>query len=179
MNNPLKLFITGDPGCGKTTLVRKVVERLGPSVAMSGFYTEEVRVEGKRRGFRGVTLDGRTFVLADRELETAHHVGPYGVALDELESIGVDALRPGPETRLIVLDEVGKMESFSEVFRRQVEALIAGDTPLLATVASHGVGFVKQVRQDRRITLLRMRRTAREGLVGEIVRRLKSAGIGS
>jgi nucleoside-triphosphatase THEP1 len=71
------------------------------------------------------------------------------------------------------------MESFSEVFRRQVEALIAGDTPLLATVASHGVGFVKQVRQDRRITLLRMRRTAREGLVGEIVRRLKSAGIGS
>ena len=62
MNNPLKLFITGDPGCGKTTLVRKVVERLGPSVPMSGFYTEEVRVEGQRRGFRGVDTGDRVVI---------------------------------------------------------------------------------------------------------------------
>jgi nucleoside-triphosphatase len=178
MGKPLKLFITGDPGCGKTTLIRKVVERLGPSVSLKGFYTEELRVEGQRRGFRGVTLDDRTFVLADRDLESDQRVGPYGVSLDGLESIGVPALQPGPDTRLIVLDEIGKMESFSEKFRSQVESLIAGDTAVLATVAAHGVGFVKRVRRDPRVTLIRMSRRGRDGMVGDILRRLGSAEIG-
>jgi len=173
----LKLLLTGDPGCGKTTLIRRAVERLRGGVAMSGFLTEEVLEGGKRRGFRGVTLDGKSFPLADRDHEGPLRVGPYGVMLEGLESVGLEALKPGAGTGLVVLDEVGKMECFSEPFRERVEELLAGDTPLLATVAVHGVGFVKRVRHDRRVTLLRMRRQARAGTLGEILRRLAAAGI--
>ena len=87
------------------------------------------------------------------------------------------AIEPGPGVSLVILDEVGKMESFSEPFRRAVEALLASDAPVLATVASHGVGFPKKVRNDPRVTLVRMRREARDGMVGEILRRLADAGI--
>jgi nucleoside-triphosphatase len=149
-----------------------VVEQLRGKVPMTGFYTEEVKEGGRRRGFRGVTLDGRTFTLADRELEGPYRVGPYTVSLEGLESIGLDALRPRPDTQLIVLDEVGKMECFSAAFRARVEELLAGDTPLLASVASIGVGFVKRVRNDPRIDLLRVRPASRDGMVGEILRRL-------
>ena len=120
---------------------------------------------------------GQSFLLADRSSETDLRVGPYHVTLDGLESTGIDALTPHPDTQLIVLDEVGKMESFSPAFREKVEELIAGPTPLLATVAVHGVGFVKKVRYDRRITLVRMKRRARAGMLGDVLRRLAAAGI--
>ena len=173
----MKLFVTGDPGCGKTTVVRRAVEKLRPTVPMRGFWTEELREGGQRTGFRGVTLDGQEFVLAHVREKGIAKVGPYGVLLEGLESVGVEALRPAPDTRLVVLDEVGKMESFSPAFRAAVEALLASPVPVLGTVAVHGVGFPKRVRQDRRIELLRMSRAARDTALGDVLRKLKGAGI--
>lgn len=172
---PAKIFVTGDPGCGKTTAVRRVVERLGP-LPMTGFLTEEVRENGARTGFRGVTLDGKVFTLARADAAGDFRVGPYGVMLGELEAVGVPALRPAPDTRLVVLDEVGKMEAFSAPFREAVMDLLAGPVPVLGTVAVHGVGFVKKVRHDPRITLVRMTRASREAIVGDLLRRLKDVG---
>ena len=51
------MLLTGLPGCGKTTAVREIAERLaGRKVA--GFYTEEIRVGGVRKGFKWKRLDG-------------------------------------------------------------------------------------------------------------------------
>ena len=173
---PAKIFVTGDPGCGKTTAVRRVVDRLA-NLPMTGFYTEEVREDGSRTGFRGVTLDGKAFTLARLGTSGTFRVGPYAVELEGLESVGVPALQPLPDTRLVVVDEVGKMESFSTGFRTAVEELLGGSVAVLGTVAVHGVGFVKYVRQDPRITLIRMTRASREAIVGELLRQLSRAGV--
>ncbi len=170
--------MTGDPRCGKTTALRRVVERLRGHVRMTGFWTEEVLENGARTGFRGVTLDGRTFRLAQVGLASPFCVGPYGVDVEGLESVAVPSLTPGPGADLVVLDEVGKMESFSEPFQRAVERLLDGPTPLLGTVAGQGVGFPKRVRQDRRVEIVRMSRDGRSAVVGEVLRRLARAGIG-
>jgi nucleoside-triphosphatase len=146
---------------------------------MTGFWTEEVRDERGRTGFVGITLDGKRFRLADGSLGGQFRVGPYGVDVASLEAVGVPSLEPGPETQLVVLDEVGKMESFSLPFRGAVERLLAGPRPLLATVAAHGVGFPKRVRHDPRITLVRMTRASRGAVVGEILRALAAAGLGA
>ena len=53
------LLLTGPPGVGKTTVVRRIVERLPGTVRPAGFYTEEIRFRGERRGFRAVTFDGK------------------------------------------------------------------------------------------------------------------------
>ena len=55
-------LLTGRPGCGKTTLIRRLVEGLG--VSAGGFYTEEIRRGSRREGFALVTLDGRTVTMA-------------------------------------------------------------------------------------------------------------------
>jgi nucleoside-triphosphatase len=173
-----KIFLTGDPGCGKTTAIRRVVERLRGSVRMTGFLTEEFREGARRAGFRGITLEGREFVLARVGGGGPYRLGPYTVSAEDLDATGVPALTPGLDTQLVILDEVGKMESFSTAFRDAVERLLSGDVPLLATVASHGVGFPKKVRHDPRIVLVKMGRDSRGAVVGELLRLLAVAGIG-
>ena len=171
----VKILLTGHPGSGKTTTVRAVVDRLRGRVPMTGFWTEELREEGKRVGFQGVTLDGRSFPLAHMRSKSALRLGPYGVELDGLESIGLDALNPRETGAVVVLDEIGKMECLSEVFKARAAQLLEDDTPLLATVAAVGVGFVKRVRHDARAKHYMMTRGQFEGMAGEITREIVGA----
>jgi len=52
------LLVTGLPGVGKTTLIKKLAEAL-KSLHPVGFYTEEIREEGERKGFELVSLEER------------------------------------------------------------------------------------------------------------------------
>ena len=165
-----KILLTGHPGSGKTTSVRGLVERLRGRVPMTGFFTEELRESGRRVGFQGVTIDGRTFPLAHVRTGGSLRIGPYGVDLAGLESIGLDALTPREPGVLVVLDEIGKMECLSEAFKTRVALLLEDDTPLIATVAAVGVGFVKRVRNANRAKHFTMTRGESEGMAGEIAR---------
>jgi len=130
---PRLLLITGRPGSGKTTLVAEVAAAVGGRAG--GFYTQEIRAQGRRVGFEVVTLEGRRGRLAHVEARGPYRVGKYGVDLESFEATGVDALeRAIREKDLILIDEVGKMELFSERFRRAVEAAVNSGKPVLAAV---------------------------------------------
>lgn len=86
----MHLFITGKPGVGKTTLVKRVIERL--SLNPRGFYTEEIRENGERVGFRLRTFDGKETILAHVRFNTPFRVGRYCVSVENLENVGVPAL---------------------------------------------------------------------------------------
>jgi nucleoside-triphosphatase len=57
------LLITGRPGIGKTTLVKRISGELGEFHTI-GFYTSEIREGGIRKGFELASLDGRSCVLS-------------------------------------------------------------------------------------------------------------------
>lgn len=118
-----RILLTGRPGCGKTTAVRRVVEKLG-SIAVAGFYTEEVRRRGRRVGFDVVTVDGRRGPLA-RAGAPGPRVGRYGVDLESFEGLGVAVLEEalGAGVDLLVVDEIGKMELLSDRFASLLERL--------------------------------------------------------
>jgi nucleoside-triphosphatase len=53
---PKRILLTGRPGCGKTTLINRIVSDL--ALPVGGFYTQEIREVGQRVRFKLITLDG-------------------------------------------------------------------------------------------------------------------------
>jgi nucleoside-triphosphatase len=98
-----KILLTGRPGCGKTTLIKRVVTEL--ALPAGGFYTEEIRERGQRVGFKIITLEGKEAVLAHVDFKTMQRVGKYGLNLSGLETIGVEALRAATRRRKLVVIE--------------------------------------------------------------------------
>ena len=76
--SPKNVLLTGPPGCGKTTVVRRVVQALG-GLRLAGFYTQEVRERGQRVGFEIVGLGGQRCLLAQVDWHAPLRVGRYGV----------------------------------------------------------------------------------------------------
>lgn len=166
-----RLLVTGPPGVGKTTLVRKVAAGLAHRHPV-GFYTTEMRERGARKGFELVSLDGRRGLLAHVDIRSRQRVSRYGVDVDGFDRF-LDTIQwHGPDAGLVVIDEIGKMECFSEKFRALVRRVLDSETPVLATVARKGSGLIAEVKNRSDVKLLELDTSNRNKLVGEIVRRL-------
>jgi nucleoside-triphosphatase len=129
------LLLTGRPGVGKSTIIKKVAEELGDRAG--GFYTEEIRGPGGRKGFRLVTLDDKETVMAHVDLKGKGRprVSRYGVDVGAVERVGVAALRRAmQERRIVVVDEIGKMELFCGSFKDVVLQVVGGPHVVIATV---------------------------------------------
>jgi nucleoside-triphosphatase len=169
----MRLLLTGNPGVGKTTLVRAVVERL-KGIRCAGFYTEETRRAGQRTGFRIVTLDGQEGSLASLGTQ-GPTVGKYSVHVEEFERLVLPLLDPVTQrVDLYVIDEIGKMELLSPTFRARVIELLAHPTNLLATIAKRGDGFVDQIKRRSDVEIIEITRRNRDQLLEELAKRIQS-----
>jgi len=166
------LLVTGPPGCGKTTLVRRVANGL-PGVPIAGFLTTEIRDGGERAGFSLVSCDGRHGTLSHIRFPGPPRVGRYGVDLPAFEAFleGIPFAAPG--TRLVLIDEIGKMECFSLRFRQLVTRCMDGPIPFLATIALRGDRFIEELKKRPDAELVIVTRENRDRLPGELVARIR------
>ncbi len=160
------VLVTGPPGCGKTTLIRKAIAELG--VLASGFYTEEVRSAGRREGFALVTLDGRRATLASVRIRGPHRVSRYGVDVQALETVGLPALE-APDAALVVIDEIGKMELLSQRFQETVSHALAGGAPVLASVMLSRHPFADALKARDDVRLIHLTLQNRDRALGDVV----------
>ncbi len=160
------LLLTGAPGIGKTTLVRRLAGSC-PAEGLRGFYTEEIREAGVRRGFRLVPFDGAARLIAHVDMAKARRVGKYGVDVAAVDAAAA-LLAPDPAARVYIVDEIGKMECLSERFVAAMRALLAGRTPVVATVGLKGGGFIAEVKRAEACLLWEVTRANRDALPGRI-----------
>ncbi len=160
-----KILLTGLPGCGKTTAVVRIIENFD-SKKISGFYTQEIRRGGNREGFGWKCLDGREGTLAHINFKSQARVGRYGVDVAGFEKSVVPVLEA--DTELIVIDEIGKMECFSEKFVAVVRKLFESDKAVLATIALKGEGLISEVKEFANVKIFNLSKQNRDEMVAEI-----------
>ncbi len=114
------LLLTGNPGVGKTTVLTKALDALkAEGYTVGGMISREVRESGARAGFEILDLDsGRRGWLAHINQKTGPQLGKYRVNLEDLDSIGAQAILAAVEDcDVIAIDEIGPMELFSARFK--------------------------------------------------------------
>ncbi len=161
------ILLTGRPGVGKTTLVKRVVELLNTDVG--GFYTEEIRTGESRLGFKIKTFTGEERILAHLAYKSPFRVGKYGVDIEALEEVAVPALQEAiAQSQLIVVDEIGRMELYSERLRQTVLQALDSPKPVLGVIQNRQGGFLDQIRRRNDVLLLTITGENRDSLVAKV-----------
>jgi len=168
-----KLLLTGPPGVGKTTLLKRVLEEGG--FEAKGFYTQELREGGRRVGFSVRAMDGREAILAHRDISSGPRVGRYGVNVEGFESLVVPLLEEALEGEgMIVIDEISKMELYSERFRHLVtEILDRREKVLFGVISSKGGEFIEGIKGRGDVEIWEVSIRNRDRLPSEIIERLR------
>jgi len=150
-------LLTGQPGTGKTRIIKQAIAEV--KVKAGGFYTEEIRSQGIRQGFRLVTLDGQTAILAHINFHSPYRVSKYGVDIDSLDKVGVSALNQAvQECDLVVIDEIGKMELFSAKFREVVLSIISSGKRLLGTIMLSPNPYADAIKRQPQVNVITVTR---------------------
>jgi nucleoside-triphosphatase len=131
------LLLTGNPGVGKTTVLMKTVSALkGKGYCVGGMISREAREGGTRVGFEILDLSsGRRGWLAHVKQKAGPQVGKYRVNMEDLNSIGAQAVTAALENcDVVAIDEVGPMELFSAKFKEVARKALESRKPVLAVV---------------------------------------------
>jgi nucleoside-triphosphatase len=165
------ILLTGRPGIGKTTIIRRVVSRL--HVPAHGFYTAEIRQGRRRQGFEIVTLAGERATLAHVDIHSEHRISRYGVDVSALERVGVAAIEAGIDAGgLLVIDEIGPMEMMSPRFRQAVLEALDSDVQVIGTVYGRSARFTDQLKGRADVEVITVTRENRDALVEQILEQL-------
>lgn len=175
LNSKMKkdnILVTGRPGIGKTTVLQRICKEL-EYLHPVGFFTREIRENGKRQGFELTSMDQRQMILAHTSKAGQGKVGKYGVDIHGFEAF-LDAVDlESLEARFVVVDEIGKMECLSPKFVTMVRRVLESEKPFLATVAAKGGGFIHEVKSRYDVELISLTEQNRETLARDLVRQMQ------
>jgi nucleoside-triphosphatase len=163
------ILITGLPGVGKTTLIKRISEALMDLYPV-GFYTEEIREEDTRRGFELVSFTGRRGLLSHIDIRSPHRVGKYKVDVKGFENFLGSLPIFKPSTRLIIIDEIGKMECLSDQFKKLMKELLDSEKWVIATIALKGSGLIEEIKKRHDIKLFELTKSNRDTLLFDILK---------
>ena len=129
--------MTGPPGIGKTSVLRRVVPELkNRDYDVGGMICREVREGGLRVGFEIMDLStGQRGWLAHVNQSTGPKIGKYRVNLTDLDVIGAGSILDALQNAdILAVDEIGPMELLSPAFSNALLKAVESSKPLLGTI---------------------------------------------
>ncbi|NHI92339.1 MAG: hypothetical protein EAX96_07530 [Candidatus Lokiarchaeota archaeon] len=135
-----KFIIIGPPRSGKSTLINIIFDELtkDPSITVGGLITPEIKKDNKRLGFKIINLYSKeSDILAHQDQLVGPKISKYRVNMEVLNYFSENALNiDSLKADLMIIDEIGKMEIFSENFIEHVKKIIDSDILFIGTMGN-------------------------------------------
>lgn len=142
----MKILLCGDVNSGKSTMIEKLVADMGE--APRGYIT--VR--------RPAGADGKSYVYLYDVASPPENIADAQVIMsisdagterhpEYMDSLAVSYLRDIPEGSLVVMDEIGTLESAAPAFQREVMRILSGNYSVFAAVKAQNTEFLRAVRR--------------------------------
>jgi nucleoside-triphosphatase len=159
--------LTGAPGTGKTSLIKKLSE-IFKEFNPAGFYTAEVVENGAKSGILVFNLHGDGRVLASTNLKSRYVLGRYRIDVKSFDSLLDDVFSTEKKTGLYFVDGIDKVECQSRKFSKLIIELLDSDKPVVASIADKGTGIIGEIKKRDDVKLLDVTPETRELRLKEI-----------
>ena len=167
----INAFIQAPPRTGKSTLVAKLCSMLdSKGYKIGGIQTPEIREKNRRVGFWVLDIyKGKKEILAHIDINSKFKVSKYGVDLNSFDELAVTAINSAIENcDIVVIDEIGKMELFSEKFQEVVIRGLNKSKPVIGTMGQINHPFVSLIKSRSDVQVLTIDRGNMEDTYQEI-----------
>jgi nucleoside-triphosphatase len=146
------ILLTGIPGSGKTTLIRKLSE-VFKEFNPTGFYTADITEEGVQAGLLIASLYGDSRILAHVGLKSKYGVGKFRVDVKGFDTMLDNIFSKDKKTGLYFVDEIGKIECLSRKFCKLVIELLNAEKPVIASISDKGTGIISEIKKRNDVKL--------------------------
>jgi nucleoside-triphosphatase len=135
----------------------------------AGFVMREIREEGVRKGFLLVSCSGARHVFSHVDFKSPFRVGKYQIDLAGFEQFLKEIHLSEASNGLVVVDEIGKMECFSPLFRDTVLRILDSDQPFIATIGKKGTLFMEGIKKRQDVKLIEVTIDNRDWISEELL----------
>ena len=165
----MNYIITGEPRSGKSTLIKKIWDA---TKNKQGFITLEKKENDQRVGFDILTSGEKTYELASIYYETPIQVSRYFVDTSAIEKALKD-IGPTRSNTTLIIDEIGQMQLYSDVFRTFVQSCLNSDNTVIATLSSvYQDSLIEDIKSREDTQVYTLTPENREELTAQLLQKL-------
>jgi nucleoside-triphosphatase THEP1 len=168
VEGPSNLLLTGASGIGKSTLLRKLATKL-QGWRLGGFVSEAILEGDQRVGWRIDSFDGDGGVVAHTSISREVSMGRFGVDMALFERMVADHLKTHNEIDVYLVDEIGIIASWSELFIKRMNILLDSDHLVVAIVRQKSNDYVGEVKARADTDLWEITRENRDTVLGDVL----------
>jgi len=174
----MKILLTGKPGVGKSTVLEKVI--VGLKCEKYGIVSKEIRDDkGQRVGFKAIAMDSREKIFAHKTFVKSKFIvgGKYHVDVEAIDGFVVPELETGigKERSLIIIDEIGRMQFYSDKFLETARKIFEGEINLLATIVFDDEPKSREFKNHPDVILIEVTKENRAELPGALISAFSNA----
>ncbi len=169
------IVLCGRRNVGKTTMTKRLMKEL--SVPVYGYQTSTVVTDDDGTHHIYMYPAGRV----DGRMAEINHIGDCNtiertVNLEVFDDLGVRLLKLARPDGVIVMDEIGFMETGSKCFCDEVLKAFDGDIPILATIKDTDLGaeYMDRIKQHPSVRLYKLTRDSFDRVWEEVLLQVKA-----
>lgn len=177
----MHIFLTGVHDSGKTYSINNIIAQLTKTCLDSHAETKNIKIGGfktyigeefaPQKSYVYMCPIGKkegSFAVALRD-KTSHGFTKYPEAFDK---DGVALLNDSIKSDIIIMDELGFMESEALIFQDKVFELLDGNTPVLGAIKPDKNPFLNKVRNHKNVMVCEITKNTNERIVSEVTSKI-------